>query len=282
MVVTGDPTQVDLPPGSRSGLADALEALRGVEDVAVVRFTEKDVVRHPLVARIVGAYEARDRAARGDDPPGDDATQASRVARACPRRRADLASRTVTTTRSWPIDLVSACEAVRSVEISSIATACLLRCRGAGRARRVPRWLVRRAAAGAPLILGLILTDDAEQRRLNRTYRGSDAPTNVLVLRARRSGGSRRRRARRCCSAMSCSRFATVAARSEGAAQAARRPSAPPRRPWRAASARLRPSGRRRGRRAWRRARSRYCRVWGCRILIAILCEQADPDTLHR
>jgi phosphate starvation-inducible protein PhoH and related proteins len=60
MVVTGDPTQVDLPAGSRSGLTDALEALRGVEDVATVRFTEKDVVRHPLVARIVGAYEARD------------------------------------------------------------------------------------------------------------------------------------------------------------------------------------------------------------------------------
>jgi phosphate starvation-inducible PhoH-like protein len=70
MVVTGDPTQVDLPPASRSGLADALEALRGVDDVAIIRFTEKDVVRHPLVARIVGAYEARDRAARGDDPPG--------------------------------------------------------------------------------------------------------------------------------------------------------------------------------------------------------------------
>jgi phosphate starvation-inducible protein PhoH and related proteins len=69
MVVTGDPTQVDLPPASRSGLSDALEALRGVDDVAIVRFTERDVVRHPLVARIVGAYEARDRAARGDDPP---------------------------------------------------------------------------------------------------------------------------------------------------------------------------------------------------------------------
>jgi len=70
MVVTGDPTQVDLPPATRSGLADALEALRGIEDVGVVRFTEKDVVRHPLVARIVGAYEARDRAARGDEGTG--------------------------------------------------------------------------------------------------------------------------------------------------------------------------------------------------------------------
>jgi len=70
MVVTGDPTQVDLPPASRSGLADALEALRGVDEVALVRFTEKDVVRHQLVARIVGAYEARDRAARGDEGTG--------------------------------------------------------------------------------------------------------------------------------------------------------------------------------------------------------------------
>jgi phosphate starvation-inducible PhoH-like protein len=70
MVVTGDPTQVDLPAAARSGLADALEALRGVEDVGIVRFTEKDVVRHPLVARIVGAYEARDRAARGDEGAG--------------------------------------------------------------------------------------------------------------------------------------------------------------------------------------------------------------------
>jgi len=61
MVVTGDPTQVDLPPGSRSGLADALDALHGVDDIAIVRFTAKDVVRHPLVARIVDAYEARDR-----------------------------------------------------------------------------------------------------------------------------------------------------------------------------------------------------------------------------
>jgi phosphate starvation-inducible PhoH-like protein len=69
MVVTGDPSQVDLPAGARSGLADALEALRGLDTIAVVRFTEKDVVRHPLVARIVGAYDARDRASRGDDEP---------------------------------------------------------------------------------------------------------------------------------------------------------------------------------------------------------------------
>jgi phosphate starvation-inducible PhoH-like protein len=65
MVVTGDPTQVDLPAGIRSGLAEALDTLGGVDGIATVRLTDKDVVRHELVARIVRAYEARERAARG-------------------------------------------------------------------------------------------------------------------------------------------------------------------------------------------------------------------------
>ena len=72
MVVTGDPSQVDLPTGARSGLSDALEALRGLDNIAVVRFTEKDVVRHPLVARIVGAYDARDRARHAPERGGDE------------------------------------------------------------------------------------------------------------------------------------------------------------------------------------------------------------------
>jgi phosphate starvation-inducible protein PhoH and related proteins len=64
MVVTGDPTQVDLPSGTRSGLAEALETLDGVEGVVAVRLTDRDVVRHELVARIVRAYEARETALR--------------------------------------------------------------------------------------------------------------------------------------------------------------------------------------------------------------------------
>ncbi len=64
MVVTGDPTQIDLPAGVHSGLAEALETLSGVDGIATVRFTDRDVVRHDLVARIVRAYEARDPAAR--------------------------------------------------------------------------------------------------------------------------------------------------------------------------------------------------------------------------
>ncbi|HUZ72843.1 MAG TPA: PhoH family protein [Stellaceae bacterium] len=61
MVVTGDLSQVDLPSGTRCGLRDALDTLDGVEGVAVVEFTEADVVRHALVARIVSAYDRRDR-----------------------------------------------------------------------------------------------------------------------------------------------------------------------------------------------------------------------------
>ena len=59
MVVTGDLSQVDLPPGTRSGLRDALDTLEGVQGIGVTRFGVRDVVRHPLVARIVDAYEQR-------------------------------------------------------------------------------------------------------------------------------------------------------------------------------------------------------------------------------
>lgn len=56
MVVTGDPSQSDLPGGVALGLNEALSFLKDVEGIGVTRFTEKDVVRHPLVARIVAAY----------------------------------------------------------------------------------------------------------------------------------------------------------------------------------------------------------------------------------
>jgi phosphate starvation-inducible PhoH-like protein len=57
MIVTGDPSQVDLPPGQQSGLAEALRLLRNVEGIAIITYTAKDVMRHELVARIVEAYE---------------------------------------------------------------------------------------------------------------------------------------------------------------------------------------------------------------------------------
>ena len=60
-VITGDVTQVDLPEGKKSGLKEAQNILHSVEGVSFFSFTEKDVVRHPLVGRIVRAYESRER-----------------------------------------------------------------------------------------------------------------------------------------------------------------------------------------------------------------------------
>lgn len=60
MVVCGDPKQVDLPLPASSGLADAVDRLEGVEGMSVVRFSAADVVRHPIVGRIVEAYEGPD------------------------------------------------------------------------------------------------------------------------------------------------------------------------------------------------------------------------------
>jgi phosphate starvation-inducible PhoH-like protein len=77
-VITGDLTQVDLPCGARPGLQDALDLLGSVDGIRVIRFTDADVVRHPLVQKIVRAYDERDarRAAElqreEDDARGDD------------------------------------------------------------------------------------------------------------------------------------------------------------------------------------------------------------------
>jgi phosphate starvation-inducible PhoH-like protein len=57
MIVTGDPSQIDLPPGQTSGLVEAARFLHGVKGIAQIRFTAADVVRHPLVTRIVEAYD---------------------------------------------------------------------------------------------------------------------------------------------------------------------------------------------------------------------------------
>lgn len=61
IVVTGDPSQTDLPFGKKSGLAVATKILRGIEGIAVHQFTERDVVRHPLVQKIITAYDKYER-----------------------------------------------------------------------------------------------------------------------------------------------------------------------------------------------------------------------------
>lgn len=61
VVVTGDLTQTDLERGQRSGLAQAVDILNGIEGIDIVRFNERDIVRHPLVQKIVKAYDACDK-----------------------------------------------------------------------------------------------------------------------------------------------------------------------------------------------------------------------------
>lgn len=63
-VITGDITQIDLPDGKKSGLVDAARILKNIDDIGISYFTEKDVVRHPLVQKIVRAYEKFDREGR--------------------------------------------------------------------------------------------------------------------------------------------------------------------------------------------------------------------------
>jgi phosphate starvation-inducible PhoH-like protein len=60
-VVTGDLTQTDLPVGQKSGLSEAVKILSGIEDIAIHSFTERDVVRHKLVQKIILAYEKHER-----------------------------------------------------------------------------------------------------------------------------------------------------------------------------------------------------------------------------
>ena len=56
MIVTGDMTQIDLPPSQKSGLRDAIDRFKGIEGIKIIEFNEKDIVRHPLVKQIVNAY----------------------------------------------------------------------------------------------------------------------------------------------------------------------------------------------------------------------------------
>jgi phosphate starvation-inducible PhoH-like protein len=61
MAITGDPSQVDLPKDIRSGLTDAIEKLHKIDDIGIVTFNDKDIIRHPLTAKIVTAYNLHER-----------------------------------------------------------------------------------------------------------------------------------------------------------------------------------------------------------------------------
>lgn len=86
IVVTGDITQVDLPAGTASGLADAVERLRDVSGVAIVALDKSDIVRHPLVQAIVNAYELGEAATRTGEPQGVDSPSVAAPSANPPRR----------------------------------------------------------------------------------------------------------------------------------------------------------------------------------------------------
>ncbi|MDE5849170.1 MAG: PhoH family protein [Muribaculaceae bacterium] len=67
MIVTGDTTQIDLPRTVQSGLIQALRILRGVKGIGIIEYEKKDIVRHPLVQRIVDAYEKREKEADDEE-----------------------------------------------------------------------------------------------------------------------------------------------------------------------------------------------------------------------
>ncbi len=88
VVITGDITQTDLPAGQRSGLRDALDLVQGIRGIGTIGFTDADVVRHPLVAALIRAYDARDRA-RFEAREGREADDGVRHGAAPPKRSAD-------------------------------------------------------------------------------------------------------------------------------------------------------------------------------------------------
>lgn len=70
MVVTGDVTQIDLPYGKRSGLKEAMKVLKNIDDIGIIRFNERDVVRHRLVQDIIKAYEKNEEERNKHDRKG--------------------------------------------------------------------------------------------------------------------------------------------------------------------------------------------------------------------
>lgn len=65
-IITGDPSQVDLPPKQQSGLKEAMRILKDVKEIGFVHLTEEDVVRHPVVRKIILAYNSEDKKQKGE------------------------------------------------------------------------------------------------------------------------------------------------------------------------------------------------------------------------
>ena len=174
MVVTGDPSQIDLPPATRSGLAEALDTLSGVEGIGVVRFTEfamwSDTILSP------GLYAPMRRGNELRALPSHEPAEAA----------IDLA----VLSPAWDRVVKDAAEVISTAARRALTS-------GLAEGGSVPQ---------GRLELCIVLADDAEQRRLNRDWRGIDRSTNVLSFATWDPAVETCPLTRRCCSAMSSSR----------------------------------------------------------------------------
>jgi rRNA maturation RNase YbeY len=182
MVVNGDPSQVDLTRPSDSGLAHALRLLEGVEGTAVVRFGVADVVRHPLVGRIVAAYEADARAASAQRAAVDDGREGLPPAL--------LAERPLLVEGDGAEDdMLEGDDAGADVRVEDPRWSEALGDMDAFALRAVS------AVAGAVELdddeaFSVLFTTDATLRALNLAWRGKDKPTNVLSFPAPETAGT--------------------------------------------------------------------------------------------
>ncbi len=192
MVVTGDPTQIDLPGGQRSGLIEVVDVLRGVEGISFVQFDDRDVVRHSLVQKIVKAYE------RYNEVIGANRQLSLKLGRTGRRAASEtdptldpgfrrIAGRLMRL--PCPSDDISVLFRHRLRGVCAGRTARILEDAGRGESR---------AGQGVTCLI----TDDRELRRLNRQFRGKDYATDVLSFPVRRRRRNRdfarpRRRASR-------------------------------------------------------------------------------------
>ena len=179
MIVTGDPSQVDLPHGQTSGLHEAMRLLRNVEGIGHVIFTAEDVIRHELVARIVDAY--------------DQAALRPRGRRESEGMRSAWLHVSLLGEGEWKVTL-----AMRKLARTSRAAQATRHGRyrrqfaaleaAPRRRRRCCGGRSRQAAAMVSTTAGelaIVLTDDSAIRALNRDWRGKDAATNVCRFRCR-------------------------------------------------------------------------------------------------
>ena len=190
MIITGDPSQVDLPNGQTSGLAEAAKLLDGVEGIAQVKFTAEDVIRHELVARIVAAYEGL---------PQRPATSQALMRKPSAERAAGGDFRPQqkfwTRWRRFALPITEVLVVADCWQTEPDAEAVI------HRAIEAAAEIVDADVGEAEL--AVMLTDDAGIRTLNSNWRGIDKPTNVLSFPALQPTGPAGPTMRRACSATS-------------------------------------------------------------------------------